>query len=175
MTWSELWPSNVTLTSNLKCKPRRLSLSLSLYLYSLDTMLQVTFTELWLSRVHDFLYPTQTKFGGYIGITLSCRIHLSDLDNISHNCCPWPKGVSWPDPRSYLQGQGLNAHIPKIRVLAPSLPSLIWITFCTIVVHDPRVCHDLYTRIYLQGQGDSAHMPKIRVQAITPHCQVGSG
>ena len=50
----------------------------------------------------------------------------------------------------------------------------IWI-FPTIVVHDPRVGHDLDPRSYLQGQGNNAHIHKIRVQTITPHCQVGSG
>ena len=56
-----------------------------------------------------------------------------------------------------------------------SLPSWIWIIFHTIVVHDPRVCHDLDQRSYIQGQGHSAHIPKIRVWSITPHCQLGSG
>ena len=26
-------------------------------------------------------------------------IAILDLDNISHNCCPWTKGVSWPWPK----------------------------------------------------------------------------
>ena len=54
------------------------------------------------------------------------------------------------------------------------LPWLIWIIFHTIIVHDPRLCHDLDSRSYLQGQGHSAHIPKIRVRAVTPHCHVGS-
>ena len=41
-----------------------------------------------------------------------------------------------------------------------SLPCWIWIIFHTIVVHDPRVCHDLDPRSYLQGQGQSAHIAK---------------
>ena len=31
------------------------------------------------------------------------------------------------------------------------LPCWIWIIFHTIVVHDPKVCHDLDSRSYLQG------------------------
>ena len=54
-------------------------------------------------------------------------------------------------------------------------PCPIWIIFHTIIVHDPRMCHDLDPRSYLQGQGHSAHIPKIRVRTITPHCHVGSG
>ena len=68
---------------------------------------------------------------GFIGITLSvcltvrlftsCLGHnfvppcLFDLGNISHNCCPWPKSVSWPWPKvisGYLQGH--SEQIPKI-------------------------------------------------------------
>ena len=47
--------------------------------------------------------------------------------------------------------------------------------FHTIVVHDPRVCHDLDQKSYLQGKGHGAHIPKIRVRVITPDCQIGSG
>ena len=47
------------------------------------------------------------------------------------------------------------------------LPScLIWIIFRIIVVHDPKVCHDLDPRPYLQGQGQCTFIPKIRVQTI---------
>ena len=42
-----------------------------------------------------------------------------------------------------------------------SLPSWIWIIFHTIVVHDPRVCHDLDPRPYLQGQGHIAHIQNL--------------
>ena len=55
------------------------------------------------------------------------------------------------------------------------LPCPIWIIFHTIVVHDPRMCHDLDPRSYLQGRGHSAHILEIGVRAITPHCVVGSG
>ena len=54
-------------------------------------------------------------------------------------------------------------------------PCRIWIIFHTIVVHDPRVCHDLDPRTYLQGEDDSAHILKICVWAVTSHCQVWSG
>ena len=52
------------------------------------------------------------------------------------------------------------------------LDILYWI-FYTIVVHDPRVRHDLERRSYLQGQ--SEHIVKIRVRAITLYCHIGSG
>ena len=100
-----------------------------------------------------------------------------DLDNISHNCCPWPKGVSWPwpkviSPRSRSQCTHTQNPCPGHN---SSLQSWSWIIFHTIVVHYPRVCHDLGPRSYLQGQGHSAHIPKICVRVITPNCQVGSG
>ena len=81
------------------------------------------------------------------------------------------------DPRSYLQGQGHSAHIPKNPCpgYISSLPCWIWIIFHTIVVHDPRVCHDLDPRSYLQSQGHSAHIPKICIWAITLYCQVEWG
>ena len=48
------------------------------------------------------------------------------------------------DPRSYLQGEGHCAHIPKIGVRAiTSLPCWIGIIFYTVVVNDPRMCHNL--------------------------------
>ena len=63
-------------------------------------------------------------------------------------------------------------HISKVKVtvhiyresvsggLYSSLPSWNWIIFYTIVVHDPRVCHDLAPRSYLRGHGHSAHIPR---------------
>ena len=61
-------------------------------------------------------------------------------------------------------------HISKVKVTVhtyqksvpgnnSSLQCWIWI-FHTIVVDDPRVCHDLDPRSYLQGQGHSAHISK---------------
>ena len=52
-------------------------------------------------------------------------------------------------------------------------PCPIWIIFHTIIVHDPRMCHDLNPRSFRQGH--SALIPKFRVRAISPHCHVGSG
>ena len=102
---------------------------------------------------------------------------MLDLDNISHNCCPWPKGVSWfwpkvIPPRSRSQCTHTQNPCPGHN---SSLPCWIWIIFHTIVVHDPRMCHDLDSRSYLQGQGHSALIHKIHVWAITLHCHVGSG
>ena len=50
----------------------------------------------------------------------------------------------------------------------------IWIIFHTIVVHDPRMCHDLETRsyMYIQGQGQTAHITIILVRAITLLCWI---
>ena len=121
--------------------------------------------------------PPSTKFVGFIGITLSislsvCLSHLSDQDNISNNCCPWPKCVSWPYPISRSQCIYTENPCPGHN---SSLLSWIWIIFHTIVVNDPRMCHDFYPRSYIQGQGFSAHILEIRVRAITPHCLVGFG
>ena len=54
-----------------------------------------------------------------------------------------------------------------------SLPCWIWIISHTIVVHDPRICHDLDPRSYFQGQG--ANIPKIGVRTIARHCHIWSG
>ena len=80
------------------------------------------------------------------------------------------------DPRSYLQGQGHNAHIPEIRIRDnSSLTCWIWIIFRAIIIHDSRVCHDLDPKSYLQGQGHIAHIPEIRIRAITLYCQIWLG
>ena len=39
--------------------------------------------------------------------------------------------------------------------------------FITIVVNDPRVCHDLKPISYFQGQGLSEHIAKLRARGIT--------
>ena len=100
-----------------------------------------------------------------------------DLDNISHNCCPWPKGVSWPWPKVISPTSRSQCTHTKNLYAGhySSLPCWILIIFHTIVVHDLRLCHDLDPRSYHQGQGHSAYILKIRVQAITPLCHVGSG
>ena len=101
-----------------------------------------------------------------------------DLNNISQNCCPWPKSVWWPWPRVILVPPRLRSQYTYIKNLCSghnsSLPSWILILFQAIIIQDPRVCHDLDPRSYLQGQGHSAHIPQIRVQAITSHWYVGS-
>ena len=66
------------------------------------------------SKLHEIWnhhYNPPQSFGGYIGITMSVcpSVHilsgpllltcLINLDNISHNCCPGFKGVSWPWPK----------------------------------------------------------------------------
>ena len=125
--------------------------------------------------VEGLLCPPQTKYGGYVGITLSVRpsvllFALCPGHNFLTPCPIWiifhtiivhdPRMCHDLDPRSYLQGQGHWTHTQK---LCPghnsSLPCWIWIIFHTSVVHDPRVCHDLDPRSYFQGQGHSAHIP----------------
>ena len=52
------------------------------------------------------------------------------------------------------------------------LPRWIWIIFYTIVVHEPRVCHDHEQGHICNGQGQSEYKAKTRVLAITPYCHV---
>ena len=58
---------------------------------------------------------------------------MLDLDNISHNCSPWPKGVSWPWPRDISQMS--RSQYTHTQNMCPghysSLPSWIWIIFHT--------------------------------------------
>ena len=126
-----------------------------------------------LSAIQDsFLYPPANKvWGVYRNHPVCPSVHivsgpllctpLSDLDIISHNCCPWLTGVSWSwpkviSPRSRSQCTHTGNLCPGHN---SSLPSWIWIIFHTIVVHDPGVCHDLDPRSYLQGH--SAHILEI--------------
>ena len=46
------------------------------------------------------------------------------------------------------------------------LPCPIWKIFYTLVVHDPKVCHELDLRSYLQGQGHIAHISTICVRVV---------
>ena len=78
--------------------------------------------------------------------------HLSDLDNISHNCCPWPTGVSWPWPKvisSRLKSQ--CAHIQN-----PVGPSLR-----TAMLDLDNISHN---RIMTFTQG---HIAKVKVTVYT--------
>ena len=104
---------------------------------------------------------------------------MLDLGNISHNCCPWPKGVSWPWPWSWPKVISPRSRSQCIYTENPcpssSLPCWIWIIFHTLIVHDPSLCHDLDLRSYIKCQGHSEHIPNIHVRATTPHCHVGSG
>ena len=49
----------------------------------------------------------------------------------------------------------------------------VWMIFHTIVINDPRVCHDLDPWSYLQGQIE--HFAFILIWAITSYCPVGFG
>ena len=116
----------------------------------------------WLEKRIHFIrekanYTPRKKVWGYIGIILSVCLsacshlvraitstHLSDLDNISHHYCPWPKGVSWPWPK-VISPQSMSQYTHTQNPCPghnSSLPNWIWIIFHTIVVHDPMVCHD---------------------------------
>ena len=73
-----------------------------------------------------------------------------------------------------------QGHIFKIKAKFLSghnslLSCWIWIIFHTIIIHDPRACHDLDSRSYVQGQGHSAHIAKFIVGAITLYCHVVFG
>ena len=72
---------------------------------------------------------------------------------MSHSCCPWPKGMSWPwtkviSPRS-------KSHCTHSQNSCPdfSLLTQIWIIFHTIVGMSR-----LWTNVISQAQGHSAHM-----------------
>ena len=75
-------------------------------------------------KVSFYTPSKQSLGGGYIGITLFVCLYvcshlvwaitsfsLSNL-NILHNCCPWPKGVSWPwtKVKSQRSRSQLNTH-----------------------------------------------------------------
>ena len=106
---------------------------------------------------------------------------LPDLDNIHTIAVHDPRVCHDLDPSSYLQGQVHCAHIqknvPQNRCPGhnSSLPCWIWILFHTIVVKDPRVCHDIGPKSYLEGQGHSTHIVLIFVRPITPYCHVWYG
>ena len=53
------------------------------------------------------------------------------------------------------------------------LPCLIWIIFLIIVVHDPRVCHNLDPGFYCHGHGEHTY-PKNLCLPLIPHYHVGS-
>ena len=50
----------------------------------------------------------------------------------------------------------------------------IFIILRKIVVHAPRLCHDIDSRSYLQGQGNRTHITEIRALTINCPCHVGS-
>ena len=80
------------------------------------------------------------------------------------------------NPRLYLQSKGYIADIQKIRVhaITPLLSCWIWKVFHTMVVHDPKVCHDFEFDPRLYRQGHSADTPETRVRPNTHYCYVNS-
>ena len=48
-----------------------------------------------------------------------------------------------------------------------SLPCWVKIIFHTLIVYEPRMCHDLYPRSYLRVHGQSTHIPKTGPQVMT--------
>ena len=99
---------------------------------------------------------------------------MFDLDNISHNCCLWPKGVSWSWPKVISLRSRLHCiHTLKWCLgLNSSLSCSILIIFYTIVFPNPRVRHDLDRMSYLKGQGHSTLIANICVRSITDYCHV---
>ena len=108
--------------------------------------------ELWPGVSFCSLYP-HNEVRGYTGIIMSIclSIHPSVIPSClelartfycdshsTHNCCPWPKGVSWSWYYTHSHNP-CSGHNSLQRV---------WI-FHTIVVHDRKVCHDLEPRLYL--------------------------
>ena len=88
---------------------------------------------------------------------------MLDLD-ISHDCL-WPKGVSWPCPRSYLEGQGrmYSAHDQKPCLDHYSLlPCLFWIIFHEIVDQDLR-----FIMTFTKG-----HISKFKVTVYSQNLQL---
>ena len=78
--------------------------------------------------------------------------HLSDLDNISHNCCPLPTGVSWPWPKvisSRLKSQCAHIQNPVGPVLRTAMLDL------------DNISHN---RIMTFTQG---HIAKVKVASIS--------
>ena len=78
-----------------------------------------------------------------------------DLDNISHNCCPWPKDVSWPwpkviNPRSRSQCTHTK---DRVRAITPRCHVGSW-------YYITQLYHDLDSASHHQGQGHSLHMEK---------------
>ena len=97
---------------------------------------------------------------------------MLDLDNISQNCCPWPKVVPWPwtkvtSPRSRSQCAHTGSSYPG--------HNSCQVRSHSIVVNDPKTWHYLDPRSYLQGQGHSTHKTNIFVRPINPKRHVGSG
>ena len=118
-------------------------------------------------KVTVHTYP-ESVFGPYLFTA------MLDLDNISHNCCLWPKGVSWLWPKVISLRSRLHCiHTLKWCLgLNSSLPCSILIIFYTIVFPDPRVRHDLARMLYLKGQGHSTLIANICFRSITDYCHV---
>ena len=94
-----------------------------------------------------------------LNLCLNLLASKFDLDNISNNFCPWSKGVSWLWPkvislRSRSQWTHTQNPCPGNNSL---LSSWILIVIHTIVIHDPRVCHNLEPRSYLSSRSQCTH------------------
>ena len=98
-----------------------------------------------------------------------------NLNNISHNYCQWPTGVSWTRPnvrslRSTLQ----SIHTKKWCLGLSSSPPVCILISYTFVFPDPRVWHDLDQSSCFKDQGHCTHISKIFVRPITPFCHAWS-
>ena len=84
---------------------------------------------------------------------------MLEINHVSHNCCPWPKGVSWPwhtviSPRSRSQCTHRKNQCPGHNSL---LFCRILIIFHSFVVYYPMVCHDFDPRSHYTHSHD--HFP----------------
>ena len=91
-----------------------------------------------------------------------------DLGNISHNCCQWPMGVSWPWPKVMFTVDIYRKSVSGQWLLTAKLDlDNISHTCCQ---WPKGVSWPWPMVIYLRSKSQCAHT----VRAITPHCQVGS-
>ena len=75
------------------------------------------------------------------------------LDNISHNCCPWPKSVSWPWAKAISSRSQCTYTQNCIRTITSNCHVGSWSNIT-------QSYHDLDSGSFRQGQGHSLHMAK---------------
>ena len=90
----------------------------------------MTLTQGLISYVKITMHTYQKSLSG--PLLLTAKI---DRDNISYNCCPWPKGVSWPWPKVTSLRSRSQWTQTKNSCMGhnSSLPSWIYIIYHTII------------------------------------------